>query len=55
MSEVEHEVTAVYSGGPGEPYYQPEILCSCGFSTGRELTWAEAGAAYDEHLQESDK
>lgn len=41
---------AVYSGGPGEPYYRPVMDCMCGFSTGRCASWADAGMAFDLHL-----
>ena len=47
----EHEIEACYSGGYGEPYYQPHFSCSCGFRV-REETWEEAGAALDAHLAE---
>lgn len=40
-----------YLGGPGEPYYQPCICCSCGWSC-REQTFEDAGSAFDEHLAE---
>lgn len=46
----EHGITAFYSGGPGEPYYQPVLECTCGFSSGRSESWQEAGIAIDEHL-----
>lgn len=51
--EVEHSVTALYSGGPGEPYFQPVIECSCGWGSGRCESWAEAGGLYDDHLAEA--
>ena len=40
---------AFYSGGPGEPYFQPAMQCSCGWSV-RDETWTDVGAAYDAHL-----
>lgn len=45
----QHEIYACFLGGPGEPYYQPSLSCSCGFSC-RERTWEEAGLELDEHL-----
>lgn len=49
--EVEHGIaSACYSGGPGEPYYQPMLSCPCGFTTGRCESWQEAGELLDEHL-----
>jgi hypothetical protein len=48
----EHGPQAFYAGGPGEPYYQPSILCLCNWSTGREQTWEECGRLFDEHLSE---
>lgn len=44
-----HEISACYSGGPGEPYYRPVLQCSCGFSTGRQDAWEDAGRVFDEH------
>lgn len=49
---VEHGVEAYYSGGAGEPYYQPTLNCLCGFSSGRCESWQEAGEAMDEHVRE---
>lgn len=52
--QVQHGLDgACYSGGPGEPYYQPCICCMCGWSC-REATWEDAGVAFDEHLAESE-
>lgn len=52
MSEQDdHSVFALYAGGFGEPYFQPVLECSCGFSSGRSESWEEAGRAYDEHRQ----
>lgn len=48
--EVEHSVEACYAGGPGEPYYQPVLSCTCGFSTGRCDDWETAGREMDYHL-----
>ena len=48
---VEHGVQAFYSGGPGEPYYQPVMACECGWSSGRCDSWREAGELFDEHLR----
>lgn len=54
-SETGHGVEgAYYAGGPGEPYYQPVILCTCGWSTGRCENWEEAGALFDAHLEASE-
>jgi len=50
--EETHGVEAYYSGGPGEPYYQPCISCTCRWSSGRCSSWQEAGELYDEHLAE---
>lgn len=49
---LEHNIEAYYSAGPGEPYYQPVIGCSCGFSSGRCKNWEEAGEAMDRHIRE---
>ena len=51
-NEKQHGISACYSGGPGEPYYQPCLDCDCGFSTGRCETWEDAGRAFDEHVKE---
>ncbi len=52
MSDDAHGcATACYSGGPGEPYYQPYFECTCGWNI-REPSWEEAGAAFDSHLAE---
>jgi hypothetical protein len=49
--EQEHGVeTACYSGGPGEPYYQPTMTCLCGYQTGRCPSWQAAGQKMDKHL-----
>ncbi len=48
---LEHAIDACYSGGPGEPYYQPVLMCSCGFETGRCDNWEIAGSAMDDHLK----
>jgi len=47
-----HEVSCCYAGGPGAPYYQPTMNCSCGFSSGRCENWEEAGQAMDIHIAE---
>jgi hypothetical protein len=47
-----HEISCCYSGGPGEPYYQAVMSCSCGFRTERCLTWQEAGEEMDAHIEE---
>ena len=56
MSESEEQEhgceAACYSGGPGEPYYQPVMICLCGFHTERSACWEDAGAQFDEHLAE---
>ena len=44
---------ASYSGGSGEPYYQPTMDCMCGWGTGRCENWEEAGRKFDEHLEQS--
>ncbi len=49
--EQEHGITAFYAGGPGEPYYQPVLECSCGFSSYRCDSWEDAGSAIDAHLK----
>jgi hypothetical protein len=49
--EGHHGVQAYYAGGPGEPYYQPIIDCECGWSSRRCVSFAEAGAAFDEHME----
>lgn len=52
--EIEHGVeTACYSGGPGEPYYQPWMQCMCGFVTERQPSWEDVGRVMDEHLAET--
>lgn len=48
----DHEITCCYAGGPGYPYYQPQMDCSCGYSTGRCEDWAEAGLEIDKHIAE---
>ena len=50
MPSEEHSVEAYYSGGHGDPYYQPVLSCSCGFSSGRQFNWQDAGAELDKHL-----
>lgn len=48
---VEHGIeAATYSGGHGEPYYQPSMICSCGWGF-RDQTWEAVGAEYDQHLK----
>ncbi len=47
----EHGITAFYAGGPGYPYYQPVLECTCGFSSGRCDNWEEAGECMDSHLE----
>ena len=47
----EHGIHAFYAGGPGEPYYQPVLDCTCGFSSGRCDSWKEAGSLIDSHLE----
>jgi hypothetical protein len=47
--EPEHRVVAFYAGRPGEPDYQPVLKCECGFSSGRCLSWEEAGQLFDMH------
>ena len=55
IAEPEHGVeSACYSGGYGEPYYQPFIGCSCGWGL-RAESWAEVGEAFDAHLKESSR
>ena len=50
--EQEHGVElACYSGGPGEPYYQPEMICLCGYSTRRQESWEYCGRLFDMHLK----
>ncbi len=46
-----HGVQAYYAGGPGEPYYQPVLACECGWSSGRCESFEEAGRAFDEHME----
>lgn len=41
---------ATYSGGSGEPYFQPSMICTCGWSI-RDETWEMVGAKFDEHLK----
>lgn len=50
LDKVEHGIEgACYSNGPSG--YLPMMDCICGFGTGYgNLTWAEAGAEFDEHL-----
>ena len=50
--EQEHAIEAYYSGGPGEPYYQPVMSCSCGWSSRRQESWEETGRLMDEHIKE---
>lgn len=50
-TEVEHgPAQACYSGGYGEPYYQPFIACLCGKWSLRDESWEDVGRAFDEHL-----
>lgn len=50
-AQIVHGITlACYAGGSGEPYFQPYMECSCGFSTGRQGCWRDAGEAMDRHL-----
>lgn len=46
----EHEIDCFYRGSHGKPYYQPSFSCSCGFMC-REVSWQEAGAELDRHLE----
>lgn len=48
----QHGPEACYAGGSGEPYYQPVLICLCGFSTGRCDSWEDAGREYDKHRKE---
>ena len=51
---MEHGIEiACYSGGPGEPYYQPTMTCLCGWGTERCRNWQEAGEEFDIHLEEN--
>jgi len=51
--ESEHGIEAAcYAGGPGVPYYQPVMICTCGFTTDRCDNWEEAGMFFDHHLAE---
>jgi len=52
-NEVTHGAECAYSGGPGEPYFQPCMWCLCGQHSLRAETWEEVGAAMDEHLRET--
>lgn len=52
-AEPEHGVEAYYAGGPGVPYYQPVLSCTCGWSSGRCDDWEEAGQLLDLHLAET--
>lgn len=53
---VEHgPEVAMYSGGPGEPYYQPIIICLCGWSSERQSSWQFVGELFDEHLAETEE
>jgi hypothetical protein len=55
-ASVEHGPdTACYSGGPGEPYYQPWLQCLCGWVSERQPSWEDVGAAFDAHLAEAEK
>lgn len=47
---IEHSIEAFYAGGPGDPYYQSVMTCSCGYSTGRKECWEYAGVYMDDHL-----
>lgn len=54
-TEVEHGLDhACYSGGPGEPYFQPYMQCSCGWGL-RAETWEAVGAEFDAHLEAEDR
>lgn len=50
--ELNHGVSCCYSGGPGDVYYLPVMMCDCGFDTGRCEDWEEAGRNMDEHVAE---
>lgn len=41
-----------YVEGPGEPYYQPVLVCLCGFQTVRCETWEGAGRQLDAHIKD---
>ncbi len=50
--EIQHGPQAGYSGGPGEPYFQPFIDCLCGWSSGRVDSFEMAGELFDAHIKE---
>ena len=49
---LEHGIAGAFYSSDGERY-QPVMECTCGFSTGRQMDWEEAGAMLDEHLQKA--
>lgn len=53
VPEEVHSIDAYYAGGPGEPYFQPVLSCSCGFETDRSGSWEDAGYEMDIHLQKA--
>ena len=45
-----HRILAAFYASDGERY-RPVMECSCGWSNGfTAVSWEEAGAAFDEHL-----
>jgi hypothetical protein len=49
---VHHGVEGAFYNSDGEKYL-PVIDCLCGWSTGRQFNWEDAGAEFDRHLKES--
>lgn len=45
----EHGIAAAFYSSDGE-HYRPVLECLCGYSTGRQYDWEEAGALLDAHL-----
>lgn len=46
----EHGILSAFYASDGERY-RPIMECTCGWSNGlTALSWEEAGAAFDEHL-----
>lgn len=50
MSETQHGIAGAYYSSNGEQY-QPAMECMCGWSTGRQFNWEDAGVMFDEHLK----
>lgn len=51
-ADTQHGIAGAFYASDGERYL-PCMECSCGWSTGRQLDWEEAGAELDIHLKEA--